>query len=220
MQFLYHPEAGQAKVFLQDEYYRYIFKVRRHKKGETVALRNLKDGYLYSYLIEDVTKKEAILTLVYKEFLEIKPKRFFHLLWCVIDPKTIEKTLPMLNELGVSKISFVYCKRSQKNFRLKLDKLHKILINSNQQCGRSDIIELEVIKSLKEALSRYENIVLIDFSDNYIDCADNIQRAFIGPEGGFSEDEREYFTLIKGLDTKMILRSESAAVAVASKVLV
>ena len=81
-------------------------------------------------------------------------------------------------------------------------------------------MEIEILDSLEEALSRYEDIVIIDFSYEYVECADNIQRAFIGPEGGFSEDERKRFSTIKGLDTKMILRSESAAVAVASKVLV
>ena len=220
MQFLYHPEAGQAKVFLQDEDYRYIFKVRRHKKGETIALRNLKDGYLYSYLIEDVTKKEAILTLVHKEFLEIKPKRFFHLLWCIIDPKTIEKTLPMLNEIGVSKISFIYCARSQKNFKLKLDKLQKILINSNQQCGRSDMMVLEIFDTLDKALDKYQNIILIDFCDNKLKCSDNVERVLIGPEGGITSQERKKFKWIRGLNSERILRSETAAIVVASKVVI
>ena len=220
MQFVYHPKAGETELLIEGEIYTYIFKVRRHKKGEEIALRNMRDGILYHYRIAQVTRRQAILTLVHQEHKEVAPQRFFHLLWCIVDPKIVEKTLPMLNELGVSKITFLYCVRSQKNFRLRLDKLQKILINSCQQCGRSRLMKLEVLASLEEAMARYEDIVLIDFSEEKLSCADNIARALIGPEGGMTPEERERFAMIKGLDTPMILRSETAAVAVASKVLV
>ena len=137
MQFVYHPDAGEEILKIEGEIYNYIFKVRRHKNGEVIPLRNMEDGYLYFYRIDEEDRRKATLILVEKEHTEIVPKGFFHLLWCIVDPKTIEKTLPMLNEIGVGKITFIYCERSQKNFRLRLDKLQKILINSSQQCGRS-----------------------------------------------------------------------------------
>ncbi len=220
MQFVFHPKAGEPELLIEGEIYNYIFKVRRHKKGEEIALRNMRDGILYFYRITQVSRREAMLTLVHQEHKEVVPGRFFHLLWCIVDPKIVEKTLPMLNELGVGKITFLYCARSQKNFRLRLEKLQKILINSCQQCGRSRLMELEVLASLEEAIAHYEDIVLIDFSEEKLSCADNIASALIGPEGGVTSEERERFRMIKGLDTPMILRSESAAVAVASKVLV
>ena len=220
MQFVYHSEAGAEFLAIEGETYSYIFKVRRHRSGEEIAMRNMRDGYLYRYKIDRVTRREAMLTLVHKEYKEVLPRHFLHLLWCVIDPKTIEKTLPALNELGVAKISFVYCARSQRNFKLRLDKLQKILINSSQQCGRSRLMELEIIESFDEALDRYGDAVLIDFCEEKLACADNIQRAFIGCEGGFGEDERKRAKVVRGLDTPLILRSETAATAVASKVLV
>ncbi len=220
MQFVYHGEAGAEFLTIEGETYSYLFKVRRHRSGEEIAMRNMRDGYLYRYKIDSVSRREAIVTLVHKEYEEVLPRRFLHLLWCVIEPKTIEKALPSLNELGVGKISFVYCARSQRNFKLRLDKLQKILINSSQQCGRSRLMELEVIESFDEALGRYKDVVLIDFCEEKLACADTIQRAFIGCEGGFSEEERKRAKMIKGLDTPLILRSETAAMAVASKVLV
>ncbi len=220
MQFVYHPQSGQDILVVQSEIYNYIFKVRRHKKGEVIAFRNMEDGYLYFYRIDAVDRRKATLILVGKEYKEVVPKKFFHLLWCVVDPKTIEKTLPMLNELGVGKISFVYCARSQKNFRLNFDKFQKIVINSSQQCGRSRLLELEIVQDLKEALEKYTDIVLIDFSEDLLSCSDRIQRALIGPEGGMTPKERERFTQVKGLDTPMILRSETAAVSVSAKAMV
>ncbi len=219
MQFIYHPDAGEEILKIEGEIYNYIFKVRRHKKGEVLPLRNMEDGYLYFYRIDEVERRKATLVLADKKYKEIVPKKFFHLLWCIVEPKTIEKILPMLNEIGVGKITFVYCERSQKNFHLKIDKLQKILINSSQQCGRSHLMEIEVLKSLQEALARYEDIVLIDFNEDSLSCADNIQRALIGPEGGLTPEERKKFGIVKGLDTPMILRSETAAVSVSAKVM-
>ena len=50
----------------------------------------------------------------------------------------------------------------------------------------------------------------------------DVKTVLIGCEGGFSEDERQKLESLKRfrLDTPMILRSESAAMAIASKVLI
>lgn len=218
MEFLYHPKAGEDVIRIEGEVYNYLFKVRRQREGERIFLRNLEDGYLYEYCIDEVRKREATLTLIEKEHKETVPKKFFHLIWCIVDPKVIEKSLPMLNEIGVGKITFVYCERSQKNFRLKLDKLQKILINSNQQCGRSRLMEIEIAKDLDEVVQRYPDTVLIDFCKKKLQCSDTIQRALIGPEGGVTQEERGKFEDIRGLDG-FILRSETAAIAVSAKVL-
>ncbi|WP_456451949.1 RsmE family RNA methyltransferase, partial [Hydrogenimonas sp.] len=130
MQFLYHPDAGLPDITVEGEAYRYLFKVRRHRQGERIALRNLANDYLYFYRIDKVTRREAELVYLDKEERVVMPERALHLGWCVVDPKTVEKALPTLNELGVEKISFVYCERSQKNFRIDFERLRRILINS------------------------------------------------------------------------------------------
>jgi len=218
MQFLYYPEIKNTLTITGDNH-KYLFKVRRIKKGEIVKIRNLKDDYIYYYKIIEINKKEALLTLEKKELKPNKPKTFFHLAWCIIDTKNIEKTLPSLNEIGVSKISFVYCDYSQKNFKLKLERIKKILINSNQQCGRSDLMEIEIINSSKEFFEKYPKFSAVDFDGEEIKCDKKYKIPFlIGPEGGFSEEERKYFkekVRLKGF----ILRSESAVCAIASKIL-
>ena len=122
MQFVYFPNPASQISITGDEH-KYLFKVRRIKKDELVKIRNLKDDYLYIYKIESINKKEAILSLIEKKLSPNKPKKPFHLAWCVIEPKNIEKTLPALNEIGISKITFVYCDYSQKNFKIKLERI-------------------------------------------------------------------------------------------------
>ena len=214
MQFIY-IENPTPTLTITGENHKYLFKVRRIKKDELVKVRNLKDDFLYIYKINEINKKEAVLNLVEKKEMPNKPHKFLHLLWCIIDPKNIEKILPSLNEIGVSKISFVYCQFSQKNFKLKLDRLEKILINSCQQCGRSSLMEIEILNSFDEAISKYPDTYGLDFDGEEI-TNQEIKRIFIGAEGGFSKTETfEKKVKLKGF----ILRSESAACAISSKIL-
>ncbi|RUM44637.1 MAG: 16S rRNA (uracil(1498)-N(3))-methyltransferase [Hydrogenimonas sp.] len=220
MQFLYHPDAGLPELMIEQEAYRYIFKVRRHKEGERIALRNLTDHTLYFYRIDQVTRREAKLLYLDQEERIVMPHNGLHLGWCVIDPKTVEKSLPMLNELGVAKISFVYCERSQKNFKVDFERLRRILINSSQQCGRSVMMELESFPSIEAYFEHYPESAILDFGGTPLTHEATIRSILIGCEGGFSDTERTLFAThpIYGLATPLILRSETAAVSLASLV--
>ncbi len=219
MQFLYEPEAGAAQLHITGEHHRYLFKVRRFGAGEVLSLRNLRDDRLYRYRIAAIGKREATLELV-DAVQEERRGGNLHLIWCMIDPKTIEKTLPMLNQLGVAKITFVYCERSQKNFRADFTRWEKILVNSCQQCGRTDLMELELVEDLDAALQRYEEMAVLDFGGET--AWGSVHRVLVGCEGGLSESERQKLqnSYKIGLKSDMILKSETAAVTIAAKLLI
>ncbi len=221
MQYLFHPLASETTLELRGDEHRYLFKVRRHREGEEIALRNLKDNLIYLYTISSLDKKQALLTLNSSKVLEVKAKKSLHIAWCIIDPKSIEKILPTLNEIGVEKISFIYCKRSQKSFKLDFRRLEKILLNSSQQCGRSQLMKLDMIDSLEEFLKAYPQTVMLNFSENILTKQSSIDTIIIGCEGGFTDEEIELFEpqKIMGLDTSLILKSESAVCAVGAKLL-
>jgi len=221
MQYLYSSDAKVPLITLSGDEHRYIFKVRRHRVGDVIALRNLQDEYIYHYHITHIDKKSAILELQDSQKLTIKAPHFLHIGWCVIDTKNIEKVLPSLNEMGVSKISFIYCKRSQKSFKIDFKRLEKILLNSSQQCGRSVMMELDVVDSLQRFVEIYPDAKMLNFSqDNFVQ-KDNIDTIVVGCEGGFSDDEVALFDSQKivGFNTPLILKSESAVCAISSKVL-
>ncbi len=220
MQYLYHDQAGSPAIRIEGDAYKYLFKVRRYKRDIPVMMRHLKDDTLYTYRIETLDKKSAYLTLVSARELPVTAKRHLHIGWCIIDPKSIEKVLPMLNETGVEKITFITCQRSQRQFKIDNARLKKILINSSQQCGRSRLMRIETSESLEKFVLTYPQSVLIDFSDDTIGCDRyDIEVAVIGCEGGFTQEERALFRRKIGFDTSLILKSESAACAVASKLL-
>jgi len=222
MQFVYDKSSKNEILEIVDENYNYIIKARRHKIDDEIYFRNLEDDFIYLYKIVEINKKSATLTLVNSEKKVIENSRKLHLVWCVVDPKTVEKSISSLNEIGVDKITFVYSDFSQKNFKINIEKLNKILINSSSQCGRSSIIKLEISKTLDSFLTQNPKSYILDFSNNFIDDKkDEIDTLVIGCEGGFSKREKGNFNkdFVVGFNSNLILRSETAIVSATSKIL-
>lgn len=221
MLYLYNSGAGASQLTLSGDDHRYIFKVRRHKAEDILYLRNHEDGLLHRYRITHLDKRSAILELQESSTLDIKAKRSLHIGWCIIDPKSVEKVLPTLNEMGVEKITFFYCKRSQRSFVLDFKRLEKILLNSSQQSGRSEMMKLEMSDDLHTFLEENPDAKMLNFSENNFLPSTDIKTIVVGCEGGFHEDEVVLFEPenIVGFDTPLVLKSESAVCGVAGKIL-
>ena len=220
MQFNFCETSGEESLTLSVKEYSHIFKVRRVAVGTQLDFANLSDGKVYTYKIETINKKDANLVLVKTEEVKETYTCNIHIGWCVVDPKTVEKSIAMLSEMGVKKISFVYAEFSQKSYKIDEKRLKRILVNSCEQSGRLSLMEIEVLQSVEEYLETYPKSIIIDFSKNYIDGSKNIDSFLVGPEGGFSQNERELFTCrdIFGLKSPNILRSETAVVGVCAKI--
>ena len=117
------------------------------------------------------------------------------------------------------KIPVIHKKES--NFKLDLQRLKRILINSCEQCGRTDLMEIELLNDVKEYLNLYPNSIIIDFSNNLLENSLHVESFLVGPEGGFSKKERELFEKNKifGLKSQNILKSQTAVLGVCAKIL-
>lgn len=223
MQFLFSDDAGKENLKLKGEEYKYLFKVRRHEVGDLLYFRTrTKSEELHKYEVISLDGRSAVLQWRSSEIKEVRAEKELHIAWCVIDPKSVEKVLPSLNEIGVTQISFIYCARSQKNFKTDLQRYERILETSSQQCGRSKPIVFELFKTLEAFLQLHPETVVLDFCDEVLGCENEVKTVLIGCEGGFSDDERKKVEKLRRfrLDTPMILRSESAAMAIAAKILI
>jgi 16S rRNA (uracil1498-N3)-methyltransferase len=242
MIFLYSAFAGEKKIVLEknNDTFDYLTKVKRHAIGEEIAVRNLEDNILYTYIFEEITKTKIILH--YKKFQEDEGRqnisKNIHLFWGICDVKTLQKTLPFLNELEVARLTFVICKRSQNNFVHKLQeekmqkKLQKILENSCQQCGRNSRMEIDIkdFSSTFDNISARNNLFIFDFPSEKIFSGKNINapeseeiRFYIGPEGGFAPEEKDFFQKnfpenIFQFSGNTVLRSETAAISACAKI--
>ncbi len=220
--YVVHENASKSHLTLKGDLHKYLIKVRRHVEGNEISLRNTEDlKMLYKYKIVSVDARSLDLELMSSEINEVKAQKELHIAWCVIDSKSIEKVLPTLSEIGVSKISFIYCDRSQKNFKLDFKRLDRIVEASMQQSGRTSIIEFDTYKNIAAFISAFPDTKVFDFTENILSGDSDFKRVLIGCEGGFSKDEKE---LLKSqevfrLNTPMVLRSESAVMVIASKIL-
>lgn len=215
-------ESPKENFSIKGETFKYLVKVRRHSVGDEINFR-CKDEMeiLYTYKIDSIDNRSLEVTLIDSKLEEIKAKKSLHIGWCMIDTKSIEKVLPSLSEIGVDRISFVTCERSQKNFKADFNRFNRILEASMQQCGRSSYVEFDTYTSVKEFIAEFPDTKVFDFTEKTLDETSDINTVLIGCEGGFSKDEKEFLKSqdVFRLDTPMILRSESAVMAVASKIL-
>lgn len=214
-------ETPSDNLTIKGEVFKYLIKVRRHDEGDEIAIRYKSSiETLYRYKILSVDNRSLDLKLISSELNEVKSHKPLHVAWCVIDVKSIEKVLPSLSEIGVEKISFISCDRSQ-NVKLDFKRFERILEASMQQCGRSTYIEFDRYKNIEEFIEEFPDTKVFDFSEKTLDNYSKIERVLVGCEGGFSPKERELLKEkdVFRLNTPMVLRSESAVMAVASKII-
>lgn len=219
MQFLYDEKAGESKIYLKDEAFHHL-KVRRIKQAQGLNVRNLRDEFLYHYVIDELQKNSCVLILQGKS-LNLRATNKTSLALGVIDPKILEKTLPFLNELGLYKLILVFTAFSQRNFVLDFDRLNRILINSCQQCGRGDLMQFECFNSTQDFANAYKNAIMLDFSAKSDDFSVISEKdiLFVGAEGGFNDSERALFERKIKLKSPYILKSQSTVIAAVAKIL-
>ncbi len=215
-------EDAKDTLHVKGENFKYLVKVRRHNEGDEISIRYKKSiEKLYRYKIVSIDNRSLELELISSELQEVKSKKALHVGWCIVDTKSVEKILPSLSEIGVDKITFISCDRSQKNIKIDFKRYERILEASMQQCGRSSYIEFFTCRGVEEFITANPQTKVFDFCDNILGNSSSFETVLIGCEGGFSQEEKELLKVqeVFRLDTPMILRSESAVMAVASKIL-
>ncbi len=220
--YLLLDDTPSEYLSLKGEHFKYLVKVRRHSLGDKISFRSKKSmDTLYEYKIISIENRSLELKQISSQDKSVKAKKKLHIGWCIIDIKSIEKILASLSEIGVSKISFIHCDRSQNNFKLDFERFNRILQNSMQQSGRSTHIEFDSYENIQCFMREFPQTKIFDFTNKTVDAYSTLETVLIGCEGGFSQKEKYYLVDedVFALDTPMVLRSESAVLAVASKIL-
>ena len=113
----------------------------------------------------------------------------------------------------------------------KVEKWNKISYENFKQCERADLPEVCEISNLIDTLSKFKKENILIFAEKHENtdlnkCTDDIDKneeiaVVIGPEGGFSQNEFEYFIsqnyklITLG---KMIYKAPNAAVVAISNI--
>lgn len=205
-----------------------LIKVLRVKQGDKVAFFNGVDDIDFVFEVKEIGKREVYLEKISQK--EIYSEIDFSLNIVNALPNKLDKIEYILQkwvEVWVTGFYFFKSDRSQKLLlsENKIERLQKIIIEAVEQSGRSRIPELIIDDNIHlEILCENQNIFFhtdsqkAKFLKNIQIDYDSWVNIFIGPEGGFSQEEIKIFEDLSFTQAYLwnrILRTETTGVAVA-----
>lgn len=198
----------------------HLLKVRRCKNGDKIVGFN-GDGYDYNLIVTGIDKQCVYATVVSKEKNKALDDTPVTVYLAMIKNDALSTALDNLAELNVKTVKLFRADRSVAVIdEKKLDKLRQNIIQSSKQCERADIMKIEIIdkKDILNAEKEQNCFFAYEDSLDKIDWFKGPFSVIIGPEGGFSEKEVEYFSsFAKTISlSKTILRAEVACVSAVS----
>lgn len=146
----------------------------------------------------------------------------------LINPPRMSILLEKITEIGVTEVIPIISQYTQQR-KFNKEKTEQILIGASEQSGRLDVPKLHEVQVLEDFLNKYSYECKLIVADENLKADKNsvlsIQHYhkyvfLVGPEGGFSDAERELFKKYDFVESislgKNILRSETAAIVLAS----
>ncbi len=200
----------------------YLIKVMRIKESEVFSIFN-KNGEWEAKVLK-ISKG----VVEFKTIKQLRKKESSKELWLAFSPIKSNYQNFMIQkatELGVTKFLPIIFDRTVVR-KINNERLEKIVIEASEQSNRLNVPEIEKVQSLKNFLnSNSMDLIFTDLnSDNKkIDKSNLTDKPIciiIGPEGDFSEAEREEILSFKGVQSlkinENILRSETAVISAIS----
>ena len=202
---------------------RYLTQVMRLKAGDDLLVFNGRDGE-WRASIAEVLKKGVIL----RAEEQVRPQAYgpdLELIVAVVKKARVETIVEKAAELGARRVRLVLTKRTNAD-RIRLDRLDAIAEEAAEQTGRMDVPAVDDPVKLDALLDSWQAGRQLMFCDE-TGGAPAIAALgaagagpwsiLIGPEGGFSPEERERlralpFTTAVSLGPR-ILRADTAAIA-------
>ncbi len=190
--------------------------VVRLKSGEPIALFNGEKEVVGTV---DVCAKRELSVHITDVRHEEKRKEVI-LYQSIVKGDHMDLIVEKATEVGVTRIVPLISDRTIKT-GLRLDRMERIMIEASEQSGRIAFPTISEVLPLKDALSdaqtRGYRVYVCDFSHTpLVMHSDDVPTAiFIGPEGGWSDAERELFTATALPVVSLggtVLRAETAAI--------
>ncbi len=197
-------------------------KVLRYSAGQQLILF---DGANHDrlYKIQEIKLDEAHLVLI-TEFERKLPVKNIYLFWSLLKKDKNDWVIQKTTELGVSHFIPLICDRTEKT-GFDEPRAKKIIIEATEQCGRSDIPSIREPITLQTAISEFNGkipLIMCQQGDNQTETNFENVGILIGPEGGWSDDERNIFvnSNIPSFNIHdFTLRAETAAIAAVAKLI-
>ena len=185
--------------------YKHIIKVMRSKPGEKILFLD-ENKIQYETILENIESNYFTCEIIKR----YKSNRVLNInlyaAQSVLNSDAQISAVQKATELGVKGIFPLCtdnCSVKKSVIESKIDKWQKIAFESVKQCERADIPKVYNLTNLEELTDKFEQIIVFAESDtdrnffeylkeNPIDKTKDIL-IIIGPEGGFSRAEFDYF---------------------------
>ncbi len=189
-----------------NDLYKHIIKVLRTKIGEKLLFLD-ENEIQYETRLSEINKDFFVCNIEKKYKSNRKLNIQLYIAQSVLNSDAQISSIQKATELGVKGIIPLYtdnCTVKESIIKNKIEKWQKIAFESVKQCERADIPKVfdcttidKVIKDFEQVIVFAEHSTQSDFltyiKNNKIDKTKKIL-VIIGPEGGFSEREFEFFT--------------------------
>lgn len=202
-----------------------LARVLRAKEGEKFVVF-CGDGLEYICQLVELSKEQAKFLIIDERGGEREPARFITLYPSLLKSDKFEWLLQKVTELGVSRIMPVVSARCvvREISPAKMKRYQEIIREAVEQCGGARVPALSPVASWRKALG----IALMETGEKYIAWENSAEaeiipsdgsvspvHLFVGPEGGYGEEEIEQ-AAEKGIRPvslgKRILRAETAGI--------
>ena len=216
------PLSNSATVPLSPDQTHYLKTVMRRPEDAELRLFNGRDGEWLGRLAFS-GKKDGSVTLT-RQIRNAAPRPLkLHLLFAPIKKDRMDFMVEKAVELGVTDLHPVLTQYTTIR-DINPERMTRQIIEAAEQCERLDIPTLHPLRSLKDlpkswskgipvfaALERMDAVAI-----GALPAIPQELGLLIGPEGGFSEDERDSLTKEAGVTAvslgDQILRAETAAI--------
>ena len=221
--------AGAENVVLDGDEFHHMVNVMRTRVGDEVELF-CGDGNNYIAQVIDIQKKQALLSIQGASSNLCEPTLKLDVYQALAKGDKLSLITQKITELGASGL-YVFDSKfcDVKSNTGKLDRLGLVSSSASKQCGRSSVLSVQGVVTIKQvcaSIKNYDKFYVFyeaeekdNFKNHLLNLIDtNIKRVaiMIGAEGGFSPQEIQDLTnagaIIVGLG-KRILRTETAAIA-------
>ncbi len=217
------PLAAGGGVAPQPDQARYLTTVMRRGVGDEVLVFNGRDGEWLASLAE-VSKRGCLLAL--KEQVRPQaPSPDLDLVAALVKRGRLETIVEKAAELGVRRVQLTVTRHTNAD-HARLPRLQAIAVEAAEQTGRLDVPQVLEPAKLDRLLDGWDEGRRLMFCDEGGDVppalealsgAEEKWAVLIGPEGGFSPEERER---LRGLSFvtpvslgPRILRADTAAIS-------
>lgn len=222
--FLPHPMQANGEVEPDPQQTHYLINVLRMQHGTQLLVFNGADGEWLASMAE-VTRKKVRLSLM----TQVRPQPAqSDLVYCFAPLKQgrLDYTVQKAVEMGAGVLQPVLTQHTQMS-NIGIDRIRANVIEAAEQCGILAIPEVREVVKLDRLIWEWEPGRRLIFCDEGAETnnpvpalqaiAEQKLGLLIGPEGGFSEEERQQLRALPYVTPiplgPRILRADTAAVA-------